>query len=219
MPALTELADWLRARLGEVTAVRPGPAEVHRLALALDPADLPPHLEADALFLHRHFRLGAAFPALGVLACHDGFDDTLTTGENRTLAARLGWTALRTVRSERAKGLSARPPQENWPELLAALEKEFGGHEAVLEPREPAVSRLAVMNAMRPDLLSAVAAQGVQVYVTGQLRPGAISAARQLGMGVVALGHRRSEVWGLRRLADELETAFPGLACTVYPGA
>jgi len=219
MPALPELADWLHTRLGEITVVRPYQAEVRRLALALDPADLPPRLEADALFLHRHFRLGGAFPALGVLACHDGFDAALTTGENRTLADTLGWKEVQAAGLPWASGLIATPPHADWPRLLAALEAEFGGHEALLEPRDPAVSRLALMNAMRPELLSAVAAEGVKVYVTGQMRPGATETARQLGLGVIALGHRRSEVWGLRRLAQELRRAFPGLEPEVYPGA
>ena len=100
--------------------------------------------------------------------------------------------------------------------MLDALNTEFGGHDAVLEPGQPEVSRLALMNAMRPDLLDAVAGQGAQVYVTGQIRPGALTEARRLGMGMIALGHRRSELWGLRRLAHELEMAFAALRCTVY---
>ena len=56
----------------------------------------------------------------------------------------------------------------------------------------------------------------MQVYVTGQMRPGALAHARELGLGVIALRHRRTELWGLRQLAYELGEAFPGLECTVY---
>ena len=90
MPTLGELADWLCTRLGEASIVRPAPVEVLRLSLALDPADLPTRLEADALFLHRSYRLGEAFPGLGVLASHDGFDAALTSGQNWALAQALG---------------------------------------------------------------------------------------------------------------------------------
>ncbi len=75
---------------------------------------------------------------------------------------------------------------------------------------------MALMNAMRPELLEALAGLGVSVYITGQMRPGSLAAARELGLGVVALGHRRSELWGLRQLARELRDAFPDLSCTVY---
>lgn len=74
------------------------------------------------------------------------------------------------------------------------------------------------MNAMNPELIGHVADLGVRVYLTGQLRPSASAAARARGLGVVALGHRRTEVWGLRQLAHELSAAFPGLLTDVYPG-
>ena len=215
MPALPELTAWLKARLGEGATLCSGPLQVGRLALALDPTDLPPTLEADALFLHRSHRLGNLFPHLSVLTSHDGFDAALTTGENRALARALGWQDVRLLTLQRAAGLIATAPQHNWPGLLAALEAEFGGLEEVVVPPvfQP---RLALVNAMRPELLEELAAQGAGVLVTGQLRRSVLPRARELGLGVVALGHRRSELWGLRQLASELRGAFPELACTVY---
>ncbi len=216
MTSLQELHRWLKTRLGDATVVRVADAPATRLALALDPADLPADLEADALFLHRSHRLGDRFPRLSVLASHDGFDAALTTGQNLPLARALGWQDVRPITLERAAGLLVTQPQSDWAELLAALATAFGGHEALLEPPDHQVSRLAFMNAMRPELLTAVAAQGAQVYVTGQMRPGALPQARKLGLGVVALGHRRTELWGLRQLARELQAAFPGLECRIY---
>ena len=70
---------------------------------------------------------------------------------------------------------------------------------------------MALMNAIRPELLEAVAAKGVNVYITGQRRLTALPTARTLGLGVIALGHRRTELWRLRQLAREVGTAFPGL--------
>jgi putative NIF3 family GTP cyclohydrolase 1 type 2 len=76
--------------------------------------------------------------------------------------------------------------------------------------------RLALLNAMRPELLDAVFKESAGVMVTGQMRRSALPRARELGLGIVALGHRRSELWGLRQLAGELMEAFPDLVCTVY---
>ena len=118
---------------------------------------------------------------------------------------------------ERASGLSAQVPQRDWDSFLSDLSFELGGFDELRRPREAELGRVALMNAMRPELLRAAAEDGVSVYITGQMRPGALGAARELGMGVVALGHRRSEQWGLRQLARELEMAFPELNCTVYP--
>ena len=216
LQGLQGLQRWLFTRLGAAVTVRATEAQIGRLALALDPADLPAMPEPGALFLHRSHRLGDAFPALGVIASHDGFDAALTTGQNWPLARALGWQDVQPKTFDRAAGLFATPPQHDWPGLLTALETEFGGHEATLEPLDWSVSRLAFMSAMRPELLSTVAGESVQVYVTGQMRPGALAHARELGLGVIALGHRRTELWGLRQLAYELGEAFPGLECTVY---
>jgi putative NIF3 family GTP cyclohydrolase 1 type 2 len=41
--------------------------------------------------------------------------------------------------------------------------------------------------------------RGARLYVTGQWRERAETAVRETGIGVVIVGHRRSEEWGLRR--------------------
>ncbi len=220
-PTLQELADWLRAEFGEQQPLkRDGPPTVRGLALALEPADLPPEVDADALFVHRSLRVGQSWPGLGVLGVHDGFDLALTTGPNHRLARTLGWRDMRQVvwKSE-VRGLIATPPQENWADLQAALHAELGGEDGSWPPVPSAQPlKLALMNAMNPGLIEHVAAQGVQVYLTGQLRPSASAAAHALGLGVIALGHRRTEEWGLRRLAQELGAAFPELQLRVYSG-
>jgi Uncharacterized conserved protein len=217
-PTLGDLADWLSAALGERRPVlRPSSGPIHTLALALEPHDVPPELSADALFLHRSRGVGERWPGIGIglLAVHDGFDRHLTTGPNLRLAAKLGWQDVQLVEWERASGLLATPPETTWDALHAALRAELGGEDAALAPESAARPRVALMNAMRPELLQRAAAQGVSVYLTGQLRPSAVKAAQALGLGVVALGHRRSELWGLRQLARELEAAFPGVRTQV----
>lgn len=225
MPDLGVLADWLRRRLGRERApvlYRPGPAglPVGRLALALEANDLPGHLDADALFLHRAFGLGERFAHLPVLASHDGFDARLTTGDNRPLATRLGWTERRPLTWQgRPIGYTARPPERDWTTLLNTLEREFGGHERLLPPPDPTLQRIALANATRPELLDLAHAQGASAYLTGQWRPGARQRAQELGMGIVALGHRRTEEWGLQQLARELHEAFPDLHLRTFTAA
>ncbi|OLV15801.1 Nif3-like dinuclear metal center hexameric protein [Deinococcus marmoris] len=218
-PTLHELADWLRAEFGEAQPLkRDGPPEVRKLALALEPADLPPEVDADALFVHRSLRVGERWPGLGVLGVHDGFDLALTTGPNHRLARTLGWRDVQeVVWKGELKGITATPPQQSWDELRAALHAELGGEDSSWPPADTSGPlRVALMNAMNPGLIEHVADGGVRVYLTGQLRPSASAAAHARGMGVIALGHRRSEEWGLRRLADELRSAFAGLQTAVH---
>ncbi|MDV6374963.1 Nif3-like dinuclear metal center hexameric protein [Deinococcus arenicola] len=221
-PTLQDLADWLRAEFGEQQPLkRAGPSVVRRLALALEPANLPPTLDADALFIHRSLRVGERWPGLGVLGVHDGFDLALTTGPNVRLARTLGWRDVReVVWKGELKGITATPPQDGWAELQAALHAELGGEDSSWPPAEAAAPlRLALMNAMNPGLIEHVAAGGVRVYLTGQLRLSASAAAHAHGLGVIALGHRRTEEWGLRRLAQELWAAFPGLETEIHAGS
>ncbi|WP_102127556.1 Nif3-like dinuclear metal center hexameric protein [Deinococcus planocerae] len=217
---LDDLARWLHVHLDEPRPLfRAGPPEVASLGLALEPADLPDRVEVDALFLHRALRLGGALPALGVLNAHDGFDLQLTTGPNLRLAGRLGWQEVRPLFWQgRPVGLTATPPEGEWRAFHRALTDELRGEDRSWGPVDPSRVRVALMNAMNPELLGLTHSLGVNVYLTGQLRPSAQEAARALGLGVVALGHRRTELWGLRQLARELEAAFPGLRTEVYPG-
>ena len=223
-PTPAQLADWLRLHFGEVQPLRRArPGDVRRLALALESRDLPPDLLSefapDALFLHRAYSLGDAWPRLAVLSVHDGFDARLTTGPNWRLAKALGWCHVKEVHFRgKLAGLVATPPQENWPALLLALRAEFGGEELVFA-RPGVIRKLALLNAMNPALIAQVAGLGVGVYITGQVRPSALSALHERGLGLIALGHRRSEIWGLRRLASELRAAFPDLETRVFPAA
>lgn len=223
MPTLSELAHWLSRTLEEPhTVIRPAEGQMARLALALDPADLPDTPDTDALFLHRSRGVGQRWPGLGVLGAHDGFDLHLTTGPNGRLARRLDWQNVERVEWTRASGLIATPPQPDWAAFHAALRAELGGEDRSFAPAQAGPQagplRVALMNALRPDLVQVAADAGVTVYLTGQVRPSALGALRERGLGLVALGHRRSELWGLRALATELEAAFPGLQTDVYGG-
>ncbi|WP_221090611.1 Nif3-like dinuclear metal center hexameric protein [Deinococcus aquaedulcis] len=219
---LSVLAEWLQRHLDESQPLkRPGPEAVTRLALALEPADLPVRLAADALFLHRSRGVGEGWSGLGVLGAHDGFDLHLTTGPNRVLAARLGWTDGRLLTwAGQPAGLLATAPQTTWADLRAALHAELGGEDASFPPARAGAAplRVALMNRLNPQTVALVAGAGAQVYLTGQVRPSAVPALQAAGLGLVALGHARTERWGLRELARELRTAFPGLQTTVSPG-
>lgn len=180
----------------------------------------------DALWCHRPWQLDPAAlpPGVGVLFHHLPFDEALTVGFNRPLAEKLRLENLEELGHKQAPGL---PPRaigmlgEAAPESLDAwlesLEREFGGFEAVLAGRNELIGRVAVVGAMTDALVREAADRGAALYLTGQVRQPARRAVEGTGLSVVAIGHRRSEAWGLRALAVVLTEKFPDVETAVYP--
>ncbi len=199
---------------------------VAKLALALEPwADLENDVasgEIDALFLHRPWRLTAEQHAvleahdIGVLAYHLSFDEHLTLGFNPPLAALLGLEMPPEVlgfKEGRPLGMLGRlavprtigQTMERLREIFRGLELEHCGG---AKP-DTSVTHLAVVGAMSDALVRQAHLRGAALYVTGQWRQPATVAARETNMAVAAVGHLRSEIWGLRMLARFLRGHFP----------
>lgn len=209
----------------------PSDRPIQRLGLALEPLpSLARWLTAtrpDALFLHRPWRLTdeqrtlLEHEQIGVLAYHLAFDERLTTGFNPTLAEVCGWGSptLLGEKEGRPLGMACTLPRpQSFDELIAVLEREFGGPLPVQPPRlppdfagHPVIRKVAVVGAMNDALVRAAHAAGVDAYVTGQFRQPARLAVEATGLGVVELGHHRSEIWGLCTLARLLRTQLPTL--------
>ena len=197
-------------------AARPD-VPLRRVGLALEPG--PRWLawaereRCDAVFLHRPWRMdhearrALEAAGIGVLAYHLAFDELLTTGFNPALAAACGWgePALLAEKEGRPLGMACALPggPAAFAEVVARLEAESGGLEAVTPPAggsDAPVARVACVGAMNDALVRAADEAGAGVYVTGQWRQPARAAVRATGIGVAAVGHHRSERWGLRTL-------------------
>ena len=198
---------------------------VRRLGLALDgtsQAAAWAHTAAlDALWLHRPWRLPQAeLPAgVGVWFTHLPFDDRLTTGLNPRLATALGCTEVEPYgeKEGRAIGMLARLDARPAAALRATLADLFGGVDAWVDGADPdaPVRRLAVVGAMNDALVRGAGARGATLYVTGQLRAPALDAVRDTGIAVAAVGHDRSERWGMRALAGLLRERWADLEVLV----
>ncbi len=193
---------------------------VRRLGLTLEPwpglATWVERERLDALFLHRPWRLPPDGPGdLGVLAYHLAFDERLTTGYNPRLAEVLGMTELEVLgrKEGRPLGMLGAVPDQEFARFARVVTEVFGGNDAVHAGDQREIGRVAVVGAMTEALVREAAARGVQVYVTGQWRQPATRAVEGIGIGVVAVGHRRAEEWGLRALAAILEERWAGLVC------
>jgi putative NIF3 family GTP cyclohydrolase 1 type 2 len=196
---------------------RASSGEVTRLGLALEPwpgvSGWITENALDALFLHRPWKLGRIPNAVGVLAYHYAFDERLTTGYNPLLAQALTFSepAVLGYKDGRPLGMIGDVPRTPLSAFQARVEEEFGGLSGVYGANTGDVTRACVVGAMRPALIYEAAERGAQVYLTGEYRRGAAQAVAETGMSVFELGHRRSEVWGLRTLATVLRARFPEL--------
>ena len=74
-----------------------------------------------------------------------------------------------------------------------------------------AVRMVGLCTGAASDLLPAAAAAGCDLFLTGELAERAGDLARELEITLVAAGHYATEVFGPRRLCDELMMRFPGL--------
>lgn len=198
----------------------PSNRSIKRLGIALEPwrglADWVSTYRLDALFLHRPWTIQPKeLPSdLGILSYHKAFDECLTLGFNSRLAAAVGLSKLEVLgyKEGRAIGMLGEISEQPFEIILCARIKSiFGGYEQISLPGQNAVSRLAIVGAMNEMLVREADQRGVQVYITGQWRQPANSAVTETGIGVIAVGHRRAEEWGLRALAGVLRERWTHL--------
>jgi putative NIF3 family GTP cyclohydrolase 1 type 2 len=198
---------------------------IRRLGVALEPwPGLPAWVEAeklDALFLHRPWTLEpTTLPDdIGIIAYHLPFDERLAIGFSHRLARALGMVALENLGEKERRvigmiGAVARQPFDAYVRHVGAV---FGDLEEVLRGSTNEVRRVAVVGAMNEPLVQEAAERGAEVYVTGQSRQPALPAVNALGINVIAVGHQRSEFWGIRALAGVLRERWARLDVLVQP--
>ncbi len=195
------------------------PHSVRRLGLALEAwpglTEWAAAEKLDAVFLHRAFKLeGAALPDdLGVLASHLPFEEKLAIGYNPRLAAMLGMTRLETLgtRKGRPLGMLGCVPPQTVAAFYQSVTETFGGRDESRTCERNEVTKVAVVGAMTAELMHEASQRGAEVYVTGQMRKPAKEAIIDTGLGLVIVGHPRSEQWALSALANVLRERFCGL--------
>ena len=79
------------------------------------------------------------------------------------------------------------------------------------------VRKVGLCTGAASDLLPAAAEAGCDLFLTGELAERAGDLARELEVTLVAAGHYATEVFGPRRLCDELTYKFPGLDARFVP--
>lgn len=200
---------------------RASPRPVRRVGLALEASPEVARQAAserlDWLFLHRPWKIEDIdiTAEMGVIAYHLAFDECLTLGFNPRLADALNMTGIAVLgtKAGRPLGMIGDVRAQSFSEFCETLRGMFGGEDAAHEMAngEACVTRVAIVGAMTDALVREAHERGAHVYVTGQLRHPAKAAIAETGLGVVSVGHKRSEEWGLRALAGVLRERFAEL--------
>jgi len=74
------------------------------------------------------------------------------------------------------------------------------------------VRKVGVCSGAASDLIEDAALAGCDLFLTGELAERAEALARELQITLIAAGHHATEVFGPRRVGDELSRQFPGLS-------
>jgi putative NIF3 family GTP cyclohydrolase 1 type 2 len=167
-----------------------------------------------------------------VLSSHTSFDEVLTVGWNTALAERLQMNVEDSICVQGYKGDPERRigivGQVSMVRdmLLHRIRDEFGEAELACDGLSDEIRAVAIMNAFNEEEVHRVLEIALQhgwaaaedeapgkcvLYLTGQVRVGGLEAAKALGMTVVCVGHRPAEDWGVRYLAAQLRSTFPGV--------
>ncbi len=202
----------------EVSGVyRPSTRPIHRFGLALEPwpqlSQWADRQRLDGLFLHRPWKLEPQVaPDVGVVAYHLAFDERLTLGFNSRLAEVLGMSDISVLGEKEGRpiGMLGKIYTQSFENYRTHLNEVFGGQDAARAGNSE-VSRVAVVGAMTDTLVREAAMQCADLYITGQLRQPAQAAVLETGIGVISVGHRRCEEWGLRALAGVMRERWSRL--------
>lgn len=193
---------------------------IQRLGLMLEPI---PNVDCwikrhriDSLFVHRPWQLDPELK-IGVIYYHLAFDQRLTLGFNPRLAEALSLVNVQPFgeKAGRTIGMIGESPPQSFDRYSAQVREIFSGYESAIAHKET-VRKVAVVGAMNEELVRSAAAQGVDVYITGQFRISAKTAAIETGMSVIEVGHRRCEQWGLRALSGVLRERWTTLQIRTF---
>jgi putative NIF3 family GTP cyclohydrolase 1 type 2 len=110
--------------------------------------------------------------------------------------------------------------------LLNRIKEEIGDFELAHNGVSDEIRAVAIMNAFSEEEVYRVVQMALErgwaepgddargrhiLYLTGQPRVSGVEAEKALGMTVACVGHRPAEDWGIRYLATQLRSTFPGL--------
>ncbi|WP_295542403.1 Nif3-like dinuclear metal center hexameric protein [uncultured Thiohalocapsa sp.] len=194
-------------------------------SLALIEAAVAEH--ADALLVHHGWfwkgedprlvgmhgrRVAAAVHGgLALLAYHLPLDVHPQLGNNRQLAALLGFTEPAPASADGLLWTGLLVPPQPGAALAALVAERLGRTPLHVPVVDRPVRRVAWCTGAAQRLIDQAAALGADLYLSGEVSEPTVHQARELGLDYLAVGHHASERYGVQALGEHLAGHF-GLA-------
>lgn len=205
-----------------------GREEVAKVGAAVD-ASLPVVREAvatgiDLLIVHHGLFWSGAQPIVGglheklklaldaemaIYSCHIPLDVHPELGNNALLAKSIGMTQTEAFFDWKGIKLGLKGvPGGSLKQLVAEVEAavDAGVHVCAAGPAEAGL--VGVITGGAGSEISAVAAEGIDTFITGEGPHWSYTAAQELGVNVIYAGHYATETFGVRALASHLAAEF-----------
>ena len=176
---------------------------------------------ADLLLVHHgYFWRGEAAPLVGMkgrrvralmradvslLAYHLPLDAHPELGNNRQLAARLGFENAQAV-DGLLWGVDL-PGASTTGDLVARVQAALGRTALSVGPDRP-LRRVAWCTGAAQGMIEQAAAAGFDAFVSGEISEQTVHQARELGVFYIAAGHHATERYGVQALGRELAGRF-----------
>jgi dinuclear metal center YbgI/SA1388 family protein len=152
-------------------------------------------------------RLEALFAGdITLAAYHLALDAHPELGNNALLAAELG---VQVDRPFQRLGVGGRLAEAVALDVFVARIRERLGSEPIVFPcGRASVDRVAIVTGGAARYVTDAAAEGYDVYVTGEAAEPTLATAKELGVHFVAAGHHATERLGVQALAARLADRF-----------
>lgn len=147
---------------------------------------------------------------INVIAYHLPMDAHPELGNNAQLAKQLDWVVTGRF-GEQQLGFLGFPkdgPLTNSNALAAAIEHKLGRKVTLVEGHDGPLKRIAWCTGGAQGYFEEAIAQGVDVFVTGEISEPQAHYARECGVSYVACGHHASERFGAPAVAAHVATAL-----------
>lgn len=214
-----------------------GRAEVKKIVLAVSASqsviDHAVSTGADCILVHHGWfwrgepsqivgmkrrRLAALLGAdINLIAYHLPLDAHPDVGNNAELARLLGLTTEK--RTGMYDLLNIGVPADGpvpFDEFCARVEKVLGRRPLVVGPTDGPVTRVGWCSGAAQDELMAAAAEGCDLYISGEISERTTYEARENGIAYLSAGHHATEQFGIQALGRHLKTVFPELEITYF---
>ena len=149
---------------------------------------------------------------LNLIAYHLPLDAHPELGNNAQLARAFGWIAEGCFGEQDIAWRGRLPVAQTVGEVVRGVAAALGREPLLIGDPDAPVRRVAWCSGGAQGYFEAAIAEGVDLYLSGEISEQTVHLARETGVAYVAAGHHATERFGVRALAERI-AADCGLAC------